>query len=124
MIHTVTKTWSRAGEQITNTVQLTADGEENRDLSVVNGTPVTTNIALDVSGMVGVMISANKNITVDTDGSGQAVLTIPSGKPLQWDDTTVFANPFTIDATNMVVTCTEAGQTATVKIRVLQDSTP
>ena len=124
--HTLTVSWSRNGETISQPVVVEADGETNRNVTVnAATTDKQVNIAIDVSELKLLYIHSDQNVTIETNSGGAPVntITLLANKPLSWYLGCGLANPLTTDVTDFFIT--NAGDTAAnVRIRTLIDETP
>jgi hypothetical protein len=128
--HRIAKTWtSGAGGRVSATVTSTADAEDNRTLIIetaVTNQAVTLSILADE--LKSIYMVSTQTVTVKTNQTGPEplpddTLTLTAGIPLTWTNQDGAANPFSEDVSVLYVTNT-SGETATIQIRVLQDSTP
>jgi hypothetical protein len=125
--HTLTLSWARNGETISQTVTIEADSERNTNVTVPNATTdLRVNIAIDVSELKLLYIHSDQAVTIETnavDATGGNTLTIAANKPLVWFVGCGMTNPLTADVTDMYIT-NAGGTSANVKIRTLIDETP
>lgn len=81
------------------------------------------NFAVDVSAMVSLVISCDRDValTFNDDGTPDATVTLLAGKPLVWTEDAYFANPLgSVDITSFKATLA-SGEDATLLIDVLYD---
>jgi hypothetical protein len=128
--HTIGITWSGGTTTVTGSFTNTADGEDNRDVTVPAAntlTPLLVNMACDVSQLKSLLISSDKDISIKTNDPDTPQETIPikAGVPYIYVSNAGANNavPFAGDVTVMYFLNAGASP-ATVKIRMLQDSTP
>lgn len=123
--HSLTLSWSRNGEQISQTVVIEADGETNRNITVpANQTDLAVNLDVDVSAMKSLYIHSDKALTIQTnDGTTpDDTITVAANSPVIWYTGCGWDSPLSADVTGTIyVTNTDA---ALLKIRILTDSTP
>lgn len=108
-----------------------ADAEDNRVLSIADGvTDQEVVMSIDVSALKALYLLSDKAVTIETNNSGAPVntFTLAANAPFVWTadmpalrDTAGAA--VTTDVTKFYIT-NASGATATINIRVLQDSTP
>lgn len=124
--HNFTYGWSRNGESISRTIEVTAPGEKNFDVSLTSGQANKLYEAtIDVSTMKSLIIdSPADDITLKTNSSGSPAqtLTIKAGEPLVWCEDSGLPNPLTTDVTAFYLS-TAATRAVTAKIRILEDVT-
>lgn len=124
--HTYALGITAGGRALAYEVELTADSETNKTLTIADGiTDQLVTIAIDFSEMVGLLIHSTYAITVETnDGTTpDDLITVAAGVPVVWYTDCDHDNPFTADVTAMYIS-NASGETATIEIHVLQDSTP
>jgi hypothetical protein len=126
--HTVGITWSGGTTTVTGSFTNTADGEDNRDVSVAAATNnVLTNMNIDISQLKSLLVLSDKDVTIKTNStsSPQETLTIKANVPYIYVSNTGANNavPFAGDVTAFYLSNAGASD-ATVKIRMLQDATP
>ncbi|VTR99240.1 unnamed protein product [Gemmata massiliana] len=125
--HSLTLSWARNGEAITNVVTVTANGETNLDLTVpANTTDLRADIDLDADKIQSLYILSDQNVTIETNSgtSPGNTLTIGANKPYVWYLGCGLTNPITTDvAASIYVTNPSTTLAANVQIRVLQDMT-
>jgi hypothetical protein len=125
--HSLVLNWVRSGESITETVTVSADGEQNFDITVPGSSNIVFGCEIDVSVLAALYIHSTGTITLATndDGTPDDTFTITAEKPLIWYTGCGLPNPFasTVDVESMKATKGTATD-ATLKIRILQDSTP
>lgn len=124
--HTLTLSWARNGESIAQTVTPTADGEANRNVTITNGAVNTeVDIVIDVSAVSSLYILTDQALTLKTNSTGAPddTITLAANKPLIWYSGCGWTNPLTVDVTKFYFS-NASGSDATVKVRVLQDTTP
>ena len=118
--HALVLNWNRSSEAINTTVTITAESEQNFDITVPDNDNVVVVAAIDVSQLSLVFIKSDVTITFknNDDGTPDDTLTITAGKPLVWYSGCGLPNPFAsgIDVASFKLTNATAGE-ATVKIR-------
>lgn len=122
--HTITVSWSRAGEAVSNSVATTASGEVTIDEDIAaNQTNFQINCAIDVSALKSLMIVADEACTVETNNgtTPDDTLTLLADTPLFWYTGCGHDNPLTVDVTALYVTNTTA---CNLQVYALQDATP
>lgn len=116
------------GQQIGANVNITADMENNADMTVANN---ATNAELDIiiptTALKAIMIyteDISGTLTVKTNSSSapDQTFTITGGKPFVWYTGCGITNPITTAVTKVYVT--RIGTGGTLKFRVLSDGTP
>ncbi len=125
--HTLTLSWARNGESISQTVTIENEAENNRDVTVAqNVTDQLVNLNIDVSELKLLYLHCDKAIQIQTnDGSSpDNTLTLAANKPLVWYTGCGLTNPLTVDVTKFYLTTGAVGTDATLKIRTVQDSSP
>lgn len=124
--HSYTFTWARGSETFAQTISYTQDGEKNFDASVAG---LTVNQEIDIAFVKlkvnSMIIFTDQAITIKTNSSGspQETLTIAASSPWLYRSDDNRANPFAGDVTKMFISVPGAAA-ATVKIRILEDTTP
>lgn len=126
--HTLTLSWSRNGESISQTVTPTAEGERNYNVTVnAATTDKQVEMPIDVSEVKSLYIHSDQNITIEyNDNAGaQGTLTVTANKPIIWYVGCGYAITavLAVDVTNFYITNAGASA-ANVKIRILEDTTP
>ncbi len=129
--HVLSLNYTRSGEQIAKNVTLSADGEDNRSVTLTAAQadkqvlfPLTT------ASLVSLYISSDVDITVESNASsGTSVtdtLTITAGKPYVWYQGCGLAAPLSanIGTNGIYLTNGNTSSSGTVEIRSLKDSTP
>jgi hypothetical protein len=123
--HTLTLSWSRSGESISQSVTVEAAGEHNCNVTVPAATTdKRADIAIDVSEMKSLYIHSDQNVVIETNNATTPAntLIIAANKPLIWFIGCGLTNPLTADVTAIFIT--NAGTSpANVRIRVLEDAT-
>lgn len=126
--HTLTLSWSRSGETISQTVTITDSGELNRDFTVGASTnDVQVECPIDVDKVKSLYIHSDETVTFEfNDNAGaQGSFTVTADVPIVfctgcgWD----LADLLPADVTSFYVS-NAGGSTATVKIRIVEDNTP
>lgn len=125
---TLTLSWSRNGESISQTVTIEDEGEINRDFTIAPGTDTQKTIAIDISELRLIYIHSTRDIQIDTNAanaSGGDTIQIKANKPFVWNEGMGWdiADVFSADVTAMYFTLA-AGADATVKIRGVVNATP
>lgn len=124
--HNIDLTWSRGNETVNQRVTASADSETNNDIAVAAATTdKLVNIAIDVSEVKSLFLLSDKDVTLQTNNGNTPdnTITLKAGVPVIWYPDSGYSNPLTTDVTKIYITNAGASD-ATVKIRVLQDSTP
>jgi len=82
-------------------------------------------IAIDFSELEALYLFSDQDVTIETnDGTTpDDTFSLVAGVPIAWNTDCGHDNPLTADVTAMYIT-NATGETANVKIRVAQDSTP
>lgn len=126
LTHNLDIGWSQSAATPTNTrVSISADGEDNRELSIADGvTNGQVVFHVDVSQLALFHIVSDKAVTVKTNSSGapQETLTLTANVPLVWYTGCGYTKPFAGDVTTIYIT-NASGSTATIKINKLEDTT-
>lgn len=131
--HQYVMNWVRSGESIPSTVTLTGDGEANCESTTpaiaASATNYEFDIAVDVSTLIGLVISTDKNLIVKTNSTSAPddTLTLSAGKPLFWYVGCGMPCPLTVDVTKLYCSRTGgdiADGVAAFKFRSLVDPTP
>ncbi len=124
--HTLTLSWARNGEPISQTVTVSAEGETNANVTVPNATTdKRLKIAIDVSEVKLLYIHSTQAVTIETNSASSPAdtLTLAANKPLLWYVGCGWALPLTTDVADFFIT-NAGGTAADVKVRVLEDTTP
>ena len=126
--HTLTLSWARSGETISQTVTIEAEGERNYNVTVnASTTDKRVECPIDVSEVKSLYIHSDQTVTVEfNDNAGaQGSFTVTANKPViyyvgcGWD----LSDLLPADVTDFYIT--NGGLTAAaVKIRILEDTTP
>jgi hypothetical protein len=126
--HTLTLSWARNGETISQTVTVEAEGERNYNVTVnASTTDKQVECPIDVSEVKSLYIHSDQTVTVEfNDNAGaQGSFTVTANKPViyyvgcGWD----LSDLLPADVTNFYIT-NAGGTAAAVKIRILEDTTP
>ncbi len=125
----VTFTWTKDGDQAHGPINVTiagGGGGDNVDnITLVTGTNVIVNNAIDTSQLKALYIHSTTDATIyanDTSGGSPSFhLTLTGGTPLVWVFGSGITNPITADVTKWYVT--NAADTV-LNIRTDQDPTP
>ena len=127
--HKITRGFDRAqspADAVTHTEEVSADAEDNRDIAVPDSsTDLEVAITIDADQIKSLYIVSDQAVTLETN-SGSApddTFSLVANKPLQWTTGDYHSNPITADVTSIFLT-NSSGEAATVKVRLLQDSTP
>lgn len=129
--HTLNRSWSRAGEAINKTFNVTGGAEINIDEAI----PAATTDQLvaftaDVSQIKSLFIVSDKDVLIQTNSGSSAVntFTLAAGRPFMWStgdaalaDTE--GDPVTTDITALYVTNAHETAAAALQIRCLVDPT-
>jgi len=125
--HTTTIGYKSDAGTITSTSEvLTGDGEANYDGVIPGG---TTNAEVDLvaahANIRSMVLFSNVATTVKVNSSSAPddTINLPAGGQVVWNTNHPEACPFTVDVTKLFITNAGAAA-ATVKIRILLDSTP
>lgn len=108
------------------TVTVTADGEEVRELTIPGA---TTNqqilIAFTLAALKSVFVKASGPCTLKTNSSGAPddTFALDSDSGVVWNNQSLTDNPFTVNVTTMYVT-TPSGDPVELDIYALVDTTP
>jgi hypothetical protein len=124
--HTLTLAWTRNGETLSKSVNVSVEGEQNVDVTVPGSTnDVEVVLDLDVSALKSVFVQASETVTLETNSAGSPAetITITKDKPLVWYEGCGWANPFATDVTAVFLSRGSAGN-ATVNLRFGYDATP
>lgn len=126
--HTLTLSWARSGESISQTVTLSDSGECNRNVTVNASTnDVQVECPIDVDKVKSLYIHSDQDVTFEfNDNAGaQGSFAATANKPIiyftgcGWD----LADLLPADVTSFYIS--NAGLTAAnVKIRIIEDNTP
>ena len=128
--HNVTVNYTSGGATVSGSFSNTADGEDNRDVTVPSAntlTPLLVNMNVDVSQLQSLMILSDKDISIKTNDATtpQETLTIKANVPFIYVANQGANNtlPFAGDVTALYM-INAGASAASVKIRMLQDATP
>jgi hypothetical protein len=83
-------------------------------------------LAVDVSALKSLIISADRDMTIETNSgsAADATINLRADEPLIWHSNAYFSNPFgATDVTSIFVTLA-AGDASVLTIETLQDPTP
>ena len=122
--HNITQSWSRNGEAVSVTVEMSGSGEVNLDETIAaSQTNKLVTFVCDVSAMTSLFISCDETITIKTNDSATPddTITVTADKPIVWYTACGHDNPFSVDVTELYITTTNE---SALKIRLLQDATP
>lgn len=128
--HNIDRSWSSGNESDAGREIITADAELRIDLPVAHSTTdLSASVPIDVSAVKSLYIKSDKDVQIETNGSGGSAddtLQLKANVPLIWTPNSGFACPLTVDVVTMLVTNSgsTADDDATVRIRVLIDPTP
>ncbi len=123
---TVTQGWSGNGRGYTASKAYSADGSESRDVSVPDSsTDLEVVIGIDYDEVVNLFLYSDQDVTIETNSGSvpDDTISLKAGVPLNWNADSYFDNPLSADVTSLFIT-NASGAAATVRIEVLQDSTP
>jgi hypothetical protein len=126
--HTLTLSWARSGETISQTVTVEAEGERNYNVTVNAATnDKRVECPIDVSEVKSLYIHSDQTVTFefnDTAGA-QGSFTVTANKPVIWFTGCGFALSALLpaDVTDFYIS-NAGGTAANVKIRILEDTTP
>lgn len=128
MNHTV-RTIVNAGDvQIDQSVLLTADGADTRQIAVASdAVDFVVNLTIDQSELAELVLLSTVDLTVVTyDGAVEGdTVNLLANKPLVWFPDSQLACPLTGDCTQLKLTNDSDPATAgTLTVAVLQDATP
>lgn len=107
----------------------TADALDQRELSIPDSTTdQEIVISIDVTAVKVFRIKSDQDVTIETNDPGPDpvpgnTLALVADQPYTWHEDALDAFKLTVDVTKLYVT-NASGAAATVKILVLQDSTP
>lgn len=126
--HVLTLSWARSGETISQTVTVEAEGERNYNITVnASTTDKQVEMPIDVSEVKALYIHSDQTVTIEyNDNAGaQGSLTVTANKPIIWFTGCGYAITaiLAVDVTNFYIS-NAGGTAATVKIRILEDTTP
>lgn len=102
------------------------DAKDQREITVTNDlTDFQVVIGIDVSAIQAIIIVSDQNVTMETnDGlSPNDTINLLADNPYIWYTGSYFTNLLTTDITDLYFT-NSSGETATVKLLVIYDSTP
>ena len=124
--HTITQEF-RQGNQpaLTKSVVSTADGENNRDITVAAATSnYLVAMVLDVSQLKSIFLLSDKDVILETNSGGSPAdtITLTANVPVSWYVGCGYACPLGTDVTAIYLTNAGA-DAATVNLRFLVDST-
>ena len=121
--HYHTQSWDNHGPNaVSGTVAITAEGEIVMDVPVaVADSPVTISCPVTAAQLKALFISANKAVTLVTNGDPADTITVPAGGARQWNEDDGSDCPIQEDMTTFTAT---VASDALVQIRILQDATP
>ena len=114
------------GQTITQEVVVTADGQQSLEVAVPDeAADQLVNIAIDVGQMKALFILSDQDITLETNSATvpDDTLSLLADEPVIWWATDLHTALLTVDVTAIYLT-NASGAEATVKIRVLEDTTP
>jgi len=125
--HTITRKWASAGASISKSEAVTADGEDNRDLTVpANAADHEVAYSKDVSLLQSFYMVSTVDVTVtphDTVDTPMTPIDLMAGIPFVWTSGSGLDNPFLSDIGSLHLG--GVGSAAGVlSIRSLFDSTP
>lgn len=125
--HTTTVSWSGTGNStFGGTLADTGDAEDNREAVIATSTEQQVDIAMVRARLKHLFILSDQDVTIRTNSTGSPgdTLNVLNGFPVSYSSSAGQTNPFnSADVTTIYIQ--NAGATnATVRIRVLKDSTP
>ncbi len=115
-----------SGNEVSETQTFSSDSRTERSVSVANSeTDYLVAFSLDVSGIQVIIITSDQDITMETNSGGAADETINllANNPYIWYTGSYYTNLLATDITALYFT-NSSGETATVDILVVHDSTP
>ena len=124
--HKITETYSATGVAISQQTEMSADGEDNRNIEVaLDASDLLVNIPIDITELKGLLLLADQDLTLEINNATtpDQTINLKANVPILWHADSVHANPLNQDVTAIYVT-NGSGVATTLKIRVLQDSTP
>ena len=124
--HALTETIVADGKSIPVTQEFTGDGDVGREIAVASdASDLAVNLAIDFSQIQSLWISADQDLTLETnsDSAPDDTIALKGGKPLHWEPDSYYDCPLTADVTVLYVTNGSA-VACTLKIEVLEDATP
>ena len=124
--HSVTYTYTWGGTQTRKAVDISADGDDNRIISVPSpSTNLLVALVIDISQLKAFFMVADAALTVKTNSSGapQETFTLVADQPIIWTSVSGVAIPFAGDVTALYVTQAGSLSTATLEIHILVDAT-
>lgn len=126
--HSLTRKWSRTGETITKTESVSADGENNRDVSLTAGqSGLRVEWASELALMKSFYAASNRDVIIEAFDSGDLSvgdISISAGGAFMWSEASGEDNPFSDDVAYLEVTNSDSDDSAVVQIRSLVDATP
>ncbi len=124
--HTIIETYSAGGVAVSQQTEQSADGEDNRDIEVaLDASDLLVNIPIDITELKGFLLLADQDLTLEINHATtpDQTINLTANVPIIWHANSVHANPLDQDVTTIYIT-NGSGVATTLKIRVLQDSTP
>lgn len=126
--HTVTKSVTVPGRVIAPSSALTYSGTSAVAISETiadSSTNLLVNIAFTYADIKSVVILSDQVLTIKTNSTSAPddTLVLAAGIPVEWQDDSIHANPFSADVTKIYVT-NASGSSATLDFAVLNDATP
>jgi hypothetical protein len=113
---------SGAGQPAAIPVSVAPGDAIERDVNVpASTTNKEVPLAFDLTGMLGLVIWADGDLTVKTNDSGSPddTLAFKAGRPLVWLKDTPAANPFTADVTTLFLTNASSTTAVVLYVRIL-----
>ena len=114
------------GATVDNQVVASPDSVTQQDLTVADSvTDQLVTIAIDFSELESIYLYSSATVTVETNSSSAPddTITLTAGVPIVWYTSCGHANLFSADVTAFYIT-NASGSSASINIRVAQDSTP
>lgn len=124
----ITITVTNVGDQVSENVTITTGGATQHIKDTIPTGTVTDreiNCAIDTSQLKLILITCDKNVTLEANSGSAAdfTLTISADKPFLWYSGCGITNPITADVTKFYATASGSG-TGDLHILVDQDPTP
>lgn len=128
MAITHTRQWTHevGNNTISYQKSFSSDQEINTEVSVADSTTDDQVVmSVDVSAIKSAFIVSDQAVTIETNNgtTPDDTFTLVANVPLEWNESSPLANPFSADITGLFIT-NASGATATVRIRILLDATP
>lgn len=127
--HNLTLSWNKLSDTINLTVTITDSLDTQLEETVADSTEPQFTLPIDVSVLSLLYIHSDEDVTIRTNanhlGAPDDSFVITADMPLVWYEGCGLPNPFAsaVDVASIFVQ-NASGAAATVKIKVLQDSSP